>query len=355
MQVFAIRALPFIVTIAATTGCAADFPVNTGKVLTITRADDPLPETDPNFRTALQIRWLGTACHLLQLGDASILTDPFVSYHSMTRVGLGKIASDENKVRDKFAGLPPPQAIFIGHSHYDHTLDLPAAMQLPGWQSVPVYGSVTTKNILHGFGPELADRLQQTETDETWRQVAVAGNCTIEYMSVLSEHAPQLGRTLLYPGKVTEPMKKPPTRAPQFKVGETYAYFFRLTHGSATPTASRPNRTSFTVYFADAAANAPIGLPKTDPPAPIDIAILCVPGWRNVKGYPDEVIRRLKPRHIVLSHFDNFFQEDFAKPEVVPTADLQDFLQTVQNAADYPEFENICVPAVDTFLHFEKS
>lgn len=354
MHLLIASTVPLVVTFVATAGCAADFPVNTGKVLTITPADDPLPKTDPHFPTTLQIRWLGTACHLLQLGDAAILTDPFVSYHAITKVGLGKIASNEKKVRAKFADLPPPRAIFIGHSHYDHMLDLPAAMQLPGWKGTPIYGSRTTKNILHGFSPELAGRVHQTETDESWRQVAVAGNSTVEYMAVLSEHAPQLGRILLYPGKVTEPLTEPPTKADQYKVGETYAYFFRLTHRSQIPTASRPTQTSFTIYFSGAAANAPIGLPKADPATPIDVAILCVPGWKNVKGYPVEVIKRLRPRHIVLSHFDDFFQEDSARHEVVATAHLQEFLQTVQDAADYPELESICVPAVDTVIQFKK-
>ncbi len=38
----------------------------------------------------------------------------------------------------------------------------------------------------------------------------------------------------------------------------------------------------------------------------------------------------------------------------MPSADLRDFLNEVQDAADYPEFKSIRLPAVDTIQHFKK-
>ena len=341
-----------IAAIPAISGCPGEFPIRAGKVLIITNDDEPLLKTDPKYATTLQVRWLGTACHHIQLGDTAVLTDPFFSYHDTTDVAFGEIESDVETVSKKIEDLPVARAIFIGHSHYDHMLDLPAAMRFPGWEDVPVHGSMTTRNILNGYGPDVVNRWEQVRTDEQWRPAGDASSDSLEYMAVLSEHAPQLGNTLLYPGKVEEPLTAVPDRADEFKVGETYAYFFKLSGNRESRVGSRREDIVFTVYFVGSASNGSEGLPESD--LSVDVAILCVPGWRNVEGYPREVIQRLRPRYIILSHFDNFLEDHGGSRAVVPSADLRDFLNEVQDAADYPEFKSIRLPAVDTIQHFKK-
>src|SRR5687767_15283673 len=58
----------------------------------------------------------------------------------------------------------------------------------------------------------------------------------------------------------------------------------------------------------------------------VDIAILCVPTWKLSKGYPRNIICRTRPRHIIASHYDNFFQVNSRPTEVVPLADMDGFL-----------------------------
>ena len=322
-------------------GCARPFPVGPGNLLAIRRADQPLKTGDPGYRTTLQIHWLGSASHLIQLGDLAVLTDPFFSHHNLLTVALGKIASNPAAVQAALEERPVPDVVFVGHSHYDHLLDVAQTLKGLSSDPPPIYGSRTTRNILCGFGNDVAQQWRQAVADSEWHNVdGVPG---LEYRAILAEHAPQLPCVFLYPGEVTTCLGEPPDRACEFKVGPTYAYLFRLSNREVT----------YTVYFTGAASPFPRGLPDKSV-SPIDAAILCVPGWKHVTGYPDGFIRRLEPRNIVLSHYNNFFQTDPTKRQLVPTADLHGFLSRAQEAAGYDGFVAILVPDVGTVVAIRK-
>ncbi len=325
-----------------TFGCAGRFPVGRGQVLTITGAEKGLQPGQPGYETTLQIHWLGAACHLIRLGDVALLTDPFLSRQGLLRVALGEIASDPAVVRDKIASLSVARAIFIGHSHYDHLLDAAETLKQPGWEGVPVYGSQTTGNILAGYyGGTPSPNSRLTQTSGGWH--AIGDDSKLKYKAFVSQHAPQLPGMLLYPGKISRPLEDPPRRARDFKCGETHTYVFRLSNGGV----------EFAVYFVGAGSSAPVGFPDGSV-RDVDVAVFCVPGWKNVRGYPEKFIARLEPAHILLTHYDNMFQTRPGVRQVIPTADLRGFLTRAQNAARYPRFKRILVPDLDTVLHFQK-
>ena len=328
-------------------GCATPYPKSRGLTIKKRLVSDHL-----GYPTTLQIQWHGAASYSIQLGDVSILTDPFFTRHSALRVLLGTVASDPETVRNKLCKIPVAQAVFVGHSHYDHILGLASTLEYWDDPAVRVYGSKTTRNILAGFSSNRADgQWRPTDTSPGWHDV-VPG---IDYQAVCAEHAPNLaccGVGLLFaPGAVPKPMTKPPRKADQFKVGETYAYVFKLSNDYE----DRPNceDRTFTVYFVSAATSAPRGFPDESIET-VDVAILCVPGWKNTAGYPGEFLQRLRPRVVVLSHFDNMFQEIKGLEQVVPTADLDGFMKEIKRHIDYPEFERLVVPEVDELLQFRK-
>ena len=338
-----------IIWTAISNGCATPYPKSRG--LTIKKR---LICDNPGFWTTLQIQWHGAASYSIQLGDVSILTDPFFTRHSAWRVLFGTVASDPETVRNKLRKIPSAQAVFVGHSHYDHILGLPTTLDYWGDPDVRVYGSKTTRNILAGFSPNRANpngQWNQTETSPGWHKVTAG----IDYQAVCAEHAPNwacCGAGLLFaPGAVPEPLTKPLRKADQFKVGETYAYVFKLSNDCSNR-AECEDRT-FTVYFVSAATSAPRGFPDESIET-VDVAIFCVPGWKNASGYPGEFLQRLRPRVVVLSHFDNMFQECKGLEQVVPTADFDGFMKEIKRHIDYPEFERLVVPDVDELLQFRK-
>lgn len=328
-------------------GCASPYPKSRG--LTIKRR---LVPGNPGFPTTLQIRWLGVASYSIELDGVSILTDPFFTRHAMWRVAFGHVKSDPQTVQDKLCKVPVAKAVFVGHSHYDHLLGLAPTLDHWDGHDVLVYGSETTQNILAGFSPtRAAEQWRLTDTSPGWHEV-VPG---IDYQAVPAEHAPNLVcgdiGVLLWTGAVRQPLTKPPYRSGHYKVGETYAYVFKLTNDCQ----GRPNceDRTFTVYFVGSATSAPRGFPDESIET-VDVAILCVPGWKNTPGYPGEFLQRLRPRVVVLSHFDNMFQEIKGLEQVVPTADFSGFMKEIKRHIDYPEFERLVVPDVDELMQFRK-
>ena len=339
-------------------GCSGPFPVYPGEVRWIGRTPRTACERTASDEPALRIHWLGAACYLISLDDVVLLTDPFVTYHSTLRVAAGRIGSDPRLVKELIGPLPVPRAVFIGHSHYDHLLDAAETLKLPGWERVPVYGSRTTQNILRGYENVSDANIRQTETGATWHHVGKIGETGaadrtgkgLSYKAIEAEHGPQLPCILLWPGHVEQPRTSPPTKAGDFRVGETYTYVFAI---RGAPDGGGQAR-EFTVFFAGAATTPPLGFPDESIES-VDVAILCVPGWKNITGYPTGIIRRLQPRYIVLAHFDDFLQTGRKRRRVIATADLDAFVRVVKEAANYERFEAIVMPDVGTTISFPVS
>ncbi len=328
-----------IVALGWSGGCVTPFPVHHRQILSYTRNEQTRGYDPPAPSPTLEVEWLGTACHRIRFGDASLLTDPFVSYRGISRLLFGTMRSNERLVRRLLCTQPKPDAILVGHSHCDHMLDLHAARQLCGWSDVSVVGSETTKNLLKSFPDGEPEAFDVPIPGANWKALAPG----VHYRAFAAEHAPQAPNLLLYPGYVTAPLPKPPIRAGDYRCGDTYAYLFKLTQGDA----------EVTVYFMGSASTPPMGFPPDDVGA-VDVLILCVPGWKNVRGYPGEFITRLQPRQVILSHFDNFLQEGRWPKCVIPTAGLNGFIRAALSACAYPRFERLCVPDVGAVVRVNR-
>ncbi len=91
----------------------------------------------------------------------------------------------------------------------------------------------------------------------------------------------------------------------------------------------------------------------------LDVLILCVPGWKYKTEYPKGLIEKLRPRYIVLSHFDNLFESDRDKKPIktVRTSDLDGFILKVQDDINstpkYDRFQKIIIPDVNTTIYLD--
>jgi len=87
------------------------------------------------------------------------------------------------------------------------------------------------------------------------------------------------------------------------------------------------------------------------------VAIILSPSWANVPGYPVKHLRRLNASHVVLSHFNNAFEEDFDRVLSLAGKDLVDMgelLREVQQSyasasGAYPRFCKVHLPAITEF------
>jgi len=351
-------------------------PVSHGNLITITKAPEISQED------TLIIKWFGTASYEIRLGDVSVLTDPFVTYKRPDQI-LAKVPfknymeSDSNIVNSTYGLInPPPNAVFIGHSHYDHMLDTVGALRINDvWNKVPVFGSKTAKHILAGYsksGSPVDDDLcgegsghrSSQGTDgrwsENWCQADGSGSWKevypdkLFYKSFLAKHAPIIAQQIPWDGQHDQDLEGPPRLAKEFLKGDTYVYFFKLMSGNVQ------DEVSYTVGIVGAATDLPVGLEDFNDD--LDILIICVPGWHKIDNYPLNLIRVLKPTIIILSHYDNFFDENYFDPNrgdepirLVPTSMLNEFLNMIQKDIDsiegYDNFEAILIPGVGTTMY----
>lgn len=315
-------------------GCSSPPPGEEGFVLSLGRSpvlSDAQEEFEP-----LVVRWLGTASFHIGAGELSVLTDPFFSHQTAFRTGFRQLVSNPKRVRALLKDLPEPQAILVSHSHYDHILDLAPAMRLHDWRGAEVFGSATADHILSAYPDKYRWRFRRVSGRLGWSPTAVDG---LRLKPLTAGHAPQVGNRLLYPGRISKRLEAPPSRARDFLAGEVLAYLLELDAGAQT----------HRVVFLGSTPTLHRELARElRASAPIDALFLPVASWDKVDGYPSALISALRPRYILLSHFNNFF--DPRNPRrILKSADLDGMLRAAQNAvssADYPNFERIIVPDI---------
>jgi glyoxylase-like metal-dependent hydrolase (beta-lactamase superfamily II) len=160
---------PLVALVAA---CTPEFPVRCGEALTYSRCETPILSDASGYRDTLQVRWLGTTVHFIQLGPLAVMTDPYFSHFRPSKVFFGKIHSDVSRVARMTRDLPTPDAIFVGHAHYDHMLDLPEVIRQRGWSDVPIYGGPSMRHILAGYGEGLERRCRLPVESGEWTPIA---------------------------------------------------------------------------------------------------------------------------------------------------------------------------------------
>lgn len=342
---------------AALLGCSPaikDLPINNGVA--------PLPCCGDEYQQTLQIKYLGVGGFVLQRGHDVILTAPFFSNPSLLRVGLSTlglwpIQADPQQIKAFLPSMAEVAGILVGHAHYDHLMDIPYIAQGRTPQA-RIYGSITMKNILSAVLSE--ERLVALDAEAAdphgapgrWQPVIKE---RIRIMAVKSAHAPHrclLGSRFcvkLFQGMVEEPLHTLPRTAWGWKEGQTFAYLidFLDAHGAI----------AFRIHYQDAASPPSYGFPPQLPPHDqkrVDVAILCVPGYREVQEYPEKLIRAIQPRLVVLAHWENFFRSLTGDPEdlqVVPGGtDPNEFITRLQTAL--PDDAEWILPRPGSWMRF---
>jgi L-ascorbate metabolism protein UlaG (beta-lactamase superfamily) len=262
------------------------------------------PEPD-----ALYLQWLGVSSWIVSRGPDAVVVDPFFSrpplrFVARSLLGVSRRFSyDEDRIAEVLPDLPPQtRFLLIGHGHYDHLMDVPYYLGRESASTIKCLGSRTARNILAGFRCSL-----------TRFTVAADGtrltDGSVRVTAFRSDHAPHLLGIRLMHGEVPTPLTSPPTRAGQYRDGVSQAYLVDFLDGGG---AMAGGRVAWRV-FVNGAASSPGAADGLRAHVDIlrerrtDAAILCVPGWNQVRNYPESILEVLTPRHVVLSHYDDFF------------------------------------------------
>lgn len=285
-------------------------------------------------RDSLELTYLGVSGFVLRRGDHALMTAPSFTNPGALRLLLPSpfrldpdtAIVDRRLERVALAGV---DAILVGHAHYDHLLDVPyiARAWTPGAR---VYGSATMANTLAGDPKvraralSIADSAGSATTPGRW--IYPEGG-RFRFMPVVSSHAPNAWLYTFADGVVQEPRPSLPRTARGWRKGEVYAYVVDAIAPDSTPL--------FRVYYQDAAADpAFLAIPPmsgSDVRA-VDVAILCVGNYEGARGNPDVLLGTLRPRFVVLSHWEDFFRSPLDPLRVIPLTDTERLVQRLRAA-----------------------
>jgi L-ascorbate metabolism protein UlaG (beta-lactamase superfamily) len=263
---------------------------------------DPLPTEPSAFAWADgrtgpgRLRWTGVAGFRFDLEQTAIAFDPFVTRPSLPGVLFRRPQPDIDLVRSRFADLA---AVFVGHTHYDHAMDVPAVTVAS--PNVVVHGGRATIELCRRHGlPE--DRLIRVHNGERY----TVGPFTVE--AVASDH-----------GKVpvvrffdrlelrSHGLPRTPFRYPR---GEVFAWRIEAAERS--------------FHLQGSAGIDEMALLRQ---RPVDALIACLAARRGTRRYLERLGERLRPEVLVPCHHDDFFRPltDPARP--LPGLDWRAFLR----------------------------
>ena len=319
--------------------------------LDVTTGGLPIAPGDPSYEHVVQVRYLGAGGLLLQRGDDVVVMAPFLSNPSIPRVAFTSVETDRERVdhwlRPIAAPLARTQAILAGHSHYDHLMDLPyiTSRYAP---LATVYGNRTMVNQLEPAS------LRRMNIEADAGHSATPGRWTpasgrIRFMPLRSAHAAIFDHFFWAEGEVTEPLAALPARAWDWKQGQPLAYLIDFMSADG-------RRVEFRIHYQDAASTPPHGFPPplTGPDDhPIDVAFLCVPGYDLVDGYPEGIVKRLRPGAVVGIHWESFFRklpDDVDHLWTLPLLDVPTFVARLK--PQLPAGASFTLPAPGTWLRF---
>lgn len=242
-------------------------------------ADDALGSTATATKEPVRVRWLGTAGFALSYDGTTVLFDPYLTRASLAACLSGPLATDVAAVH-RFA--PEADAIVVGHTHFDHALDVPTIARITG---ATVFGSRSATTLCRAAGlPE--GRVRDVERAPGQEPVvAEVGPFTLRFIP--SSHSKLLAGRVPLPGEI-EDCDDIPLRADRFRCGAVF--------GVAIEVAGRRIYHMGSAELVEASA----------PPREVDLLLLCVAGWTSTPKLPERAIRQHAPRAVLLSHWDNF-------------------------------------------------
>lgn len=255
-----------------------------------------------NNRAELRIDALGTAAFAIRYKDKLLLTDPFVSNPPAKQVMFKTIAADTSIVDQYYnrLGIEDTKIITVGHSHYDHLLDLPyLTSKLPA--NTTILGSSTTKNILACVDPVQSivevDKIMGTvNAPGTW---VYSADSSIRVMPFKSDHLPHFMGIELYHGDIEEPLTDCPEKAKKWKTGLTITYLVDFYDGK---------QIAWRVFINSSSSKDDEGKFPASLLAEKDVDVTIGSVAMNSNDYIESVANICKPDVVFLAHWENFFK-----------------------------------------------
>lgn len=311
------------------TGCAnrgqlSDLP-------TFSHQKNPIDKATPSIK----VIYTGTAGVLLQIDQHAIMLDPYFSNKpaSFFKIFTSRPSADQQIVDALLPDISNISGILIGHAHVDHLLDAPYILSKAP-EKTKIYGSETMSNIIAAVVEEsrrvaLNDSMATQDVIGEW---VTLPDPHIRFMPIQSEHAPQLGPILLGGGQVKSEQKHIP-KGIGWKAGQPLTYLVDFLK-SPLQEGESPN-IMYRVFLQSSASGPGYGVPPQTVlnERSVDLALLCVASFKNVKQYPEHTLNAIQPNKVVLLHWDNIFKSRLEHDvELLSTLSTKDIIEFIERA-----------------------
>ncbi len=225
----------------------------------------------------LRLQWLGTSGFRLQYAGFDLLIDPYLS-----RPGLSEVLSPRAlrcRTRRLDAVIDRADAILVGHTHFDHALDVP---YLATRHDAQVFGSESLTRLMGLHGQ--AGRAHRVNVGQAFD----VGPFTVTFIPSLHSKL-VLGLAVQSGGELTcDHLDDLSGNA--YRCGDVYGIHIAVA--------------GFTLYHQGSANLIDDAITHRN----VDVFLMGIAGRGFTRAYTERVLRRLQPRAIVPHHYDDFFR-----------------------------------------------
>jgi len=248
-------------------------------------AEYPLPVPvlgDSGEGGSVSVRWLGTAGFEIRHGDHVVLIDPYLTRASLSSCLLSTLSPDVTAITRHISRA---DAIVVGHTHFDHVLDVPTIARLTGGV---VFGSRSAATLCRADGVIHTKVRDVEELLRSGTYTEEVGPFELRFFP--SAHSKLiLGRAVPAAGEIAD-CDHVPMRAGAYKCGAVFAVEIRVA-----------GRTIFHLGSAELVEGS---IPARE----TDLLLFTVAGWQQTPNVCERALARLSPRAVLLSHWDDFFR-----------------------------------------------
>ncbi len=270
-------------------------------------ADHAWGATGRDLPAGLELEWLGTAGFRLAYQGTQIYIDPYFTRLPVRDLILRRPVVPLHRRIERDL-RPPVDAVLLGHTHFDHAVDVPTIAAEHG---CPVYGSRSLVNLMGMCG--LVDQAVEVEPHRAYQ----IGPFTVTF--VPSVHSKLLlGLAIPYDGDIGGSDVRDLTPS-GYRAGQVFAIHIAVAGVS--------------FYHQGSADLIEAELRHTG----VDYFLACVSGRGFTPGYFGRILPRLAPRVVVPHHYDDFFRPLDAPFRFSPNVDLADCFAEIRSVA--PDLE----------------
>lgn len=271
--------------------------------------DDAAPARGPT------LRWLGTAGFSIEHESHVLLFDPYLTRASLGRCLLGPVRTERELIARH---IPRADAIVVGHTHFDHALDVPDIAKATGAR---VFGSRSAAMLCRARGvPDAQIEDVESRVSASRPHDAEIGPFRLRFYA--SAHSPLLLGRVPFAGEISS-CEDVPMRVERYRCGAVF--------GVAVEVAGRR------VFHLGSAniVDGSIDLEHTD------VALVCVAGWHTTPRFAERLVKRLGPARVVLSHWDDFFAPLDRPLAMLPAIRFGRFVDALRSASRDTEISTV--------------